>query len=116
MAALAPRWSTTTATTTRQRQRRTEGPNGIPLSGMPRPRSTFDDRVPEQGAANGAAAEPGAAPAGPSTTHPDAGCSDEYVAFAARVGGGGAGIWLRRDESICKSGQTQNTFRMIRKQ
>ena len=56
----------------------------------------------EQGAAAGAAAEPGAAPAGLSATHPDAGCSDEYVAFAARVGGGRAGIGLRRDESSCE--------------
>ena len=88
----------------------------MPLSGMPRPRSTLDARLRGQGAAKGAAAEPGAAPAGLSTTNPDAGCSDEFVASAARVGGGRAGIWLRRDESICRSGQTQNTFRMIRKQ
>ena len=73
----------------------------MPLSGMPRPRSTFEARVQGQGAADGAAAEPGAAPAGLGATHPDAGCSDEFVAFAARVGGGRAGIWLRRDESIC---------------
>ena len=88
----------------------------MPLSGMPRPRSTFRARVQEQGAADGAAAEPGAAQAGLSATHPDAGCSDEYVAFAARVGGERGGVGLRRNESLCRSGQTQNTFWVIRKQ
>ena len=88
----------------------------MPLSGMPRPRPILDARVQGQDDAEGAAAEPGAAPAGLGATHPDAGCSDEFVAFAARVGGGRAGIGLRRDESICTSGQTQNTFWVIRKQ
>ena len=87
----------------------------MPLSGMPRPRPILDARLQEQDAAEGAAAEPGAPLAGLSTTHSDTGCSDEFVAIAARVGGGRAGIGLRRDESLCRSGQTQNTFWVIRK-
>ena len=59
----------------------------MPLSGMPRPPSTLDARLQGQDAAEVAAAEPGATTAGPSTTHPDTGCGDGFVAFAARVGG-----------------------------
>ena len=105
-----------TAAATRTRWCRFEWRNSMPLRGMPRPRSSLRAWVRERGAAEGAAAEPGAPPAGPSTTDPDAGCSDEFVAFAARVGGERGGVGLRRDESLCRSGQSQNTFWVIRKQ